>query len=522
MISGTRTFRRVTCRGFFYLALLAIANAFGCFDMWQSSACWAQQTVTVYPGQSLQALVNQYPQGTTFSLTSGEYRLQSVQPQSYDSFVGQPGAVVSGAALLTNFWQSGSYWVSWAQVSQQASYPGQCEAATPACIYPEDLFFNSSPKQRVNSLSAVGPGTWYLDYSTGDVYMGDNPNGYTVEISELPYAFYGGATSVTISNLIVEKYACLAQAGAIDGSGGSNYWSIDSNEVRYNHGTGIRTGTGMFVNGNNVHNNGQLGVGGGGNSVLITSNQIYYNNFAGYSYYWEAGGSKLANVQDLTFEYNSTYGNYGPGFWVDINSQNVTVNGNQFNSNTEAAILSEISNNVTISSNYIWNDGYNPDGTGIWYGAGILISDSTNVSVYFNSVANCMDGIGGILSSRGDGPDGQPYTLQNVNVNSNWVTQYTGYAAGIVIEGSGYDNSVYTSWNNQFQSNTWYLGNQNGAYFYWMGYPMTLAQYGATLVAETVPTGTILTAFPNSNSPTRRAGPDASSGTYALSVPPVI
>ncbi len=100
--------------------------------------------------------------------------------------------------------------------------------------------------------------------------------------------------------------------------------------------------------------------------------------------------------------------------------------------------------------------------------------------------------------NRGDGPNGQPYTLQNVNVNSNWVTQYTGYAAGIVIEGSGYDNSVYTSWNNQFGSNTWYLmGNSSTTYFYWMGYPMTLTSFSAALVAETSDTGSILTPFPN-------------------------
>ncbi len=522
MNSKTRTLRRITLRGAFYVALLALANAFGSFDMWQSSNCWAQQTVTVYPGQNLQTLVNQNPPGTTFSLTPGTYRLQSVQPQNYDSFVGQAGALVSGAALLTNFTQSGSYWVAQAQVTQQASYPGQCNSSTPACIYPEDLFFNSSLKQRVTSLSAVGPGTWYLDYSTGNVYMGDDPNGNNVEISLLPYAFSGGATSVTISNLIIEKYACLAMTGAIDGSNGSNYWSVIGNEVRYNHGTGIRTGNGMYVDGNNVHNNGQLGVGGGGTSVLVQNNQIYYNNYSGYSYYWEAGGAKFGSVQDLTFEYNSSYGNYGPGFWIDINSQNVNCNGNQFTGNIEAGVLSEISNNVTISSNYIWDDASNPDGTGIWYGAGILIVDSTNVSVYFNTVTNCMDGIGGILVSRGNGPNGTPYTLQSVNVNSNWVTQNTGMAAGIVIEGSGYDNSVYTSWNNQFQPNTWILGNPSTTYFYWMGYPMTLSEFYSAVVGEAVTTGSTLTPFPNTSVTPRNMSSKRASRTLALRDSPVI
>src|SRR5579864_4419948 len=70
----------------------------------------AQQTVAVNPGQNLQALVNQYPTGTTFSLAPGIHRLQSVVPKSYDSFIGQTGAILSGAALLTSFNQTGSYW----------------------------------------------------------------------------------------------------------------------------------------------------------------------------------------------------------------------------------------------------------------------------------------------------------------------------------------------------------------------------------------------------------------------------
>lgn len=478
-MNSSATLKKIASKVLYYATLVGIVGAF-----WHTPNCWAQQTVTVNPGENLQALVNQYPGSTTFTLTPGTYRLQSVVPKSYDSFIGQTGAIISGAALLTNFTTNGAYWMSQVQVTQAASYPGQCGSANPACIYPEDLFFNSVPKTRVTSLSAVGPGKWYLDYSTGTAYMGDDPNGSTVEISLLPYAFTGAATSVTISNLIIEKYACVAETGAVNGAAGSNYWAVGGNEVRYNHGTGIRTGDGMYIYNNNVHNNGQLGIGGGGTGVLVQSNQISYNNYSGYSYYWEAGGAKFASIQQLTFQYNFSYNNAGPGFWVDINSQNVICNSNQFTNNIEAGVLSEISNNVTISNNYIWNDGFNPSGSGIWYGAGILISDSTYVSVYFNTVSNCMDGIGGILSSRGDGPNGQPYTLQNVNVNSNWITQNTGMATGIVVEGSGYDNSVYTSWNNHFQYNTFTLANPSAAYFYWMGEPLTFSAWGAMLAVE--------------------------------------
>ena len=475
-MASRNTPRKVVSRAFFYMGLAIIVNVLGGFDLWRSPICRAGQTISVTPGQNLQALVNEYPPATTFSLAAGVYRFQSVVPQNYDSFVGQPGAILSGATLLTTFNQSGAYWMAQVQVTQAASYPGQCNAASPACAFPEDLFFNNVPKTRVTSLSAVGPGTWYLDYSTGTVYMGDNPAGYTVEVSLAGYAFTGPAVSVTISNLTIEKYASVAQTGAVDGSA-STYWALEGNEIRYNHGRGITIGDGMYICNNNVHNNGQLGMGGSGANILVQSNQISYNNYAGYSYYWEAGGAEFYGVQNLTVQYNYSHDNAGPGFWNDGNSQYVTYNGNQASGNIEAAILSEISSNITIANNYIWDDGNNPNGSGIWWGAGILISDSSTVSVTSNSISNCMNGIGEILSSRGNAPNGQPYSLQNVTVTGNTIYQNTGMAAGIVVEGSGFNNSVYTSWNNTFQGNTYNLANPSGNYFYWLGQTMTLAAF---------------------------------------------
>jgi len=465
--------RKVAHRAFFYMALVIIVNSLGGFDLWHSPMCRAGQTINVSPGQNLQALVNQYPAGTTFSLAAGVYRLQSVVPQNNDSFIGQTGAILSGAALLTTFNQIGAYWTAQVAVTQAASYPGICRPTSPACMYPEDLFFNNVLRIRAPNLAAVGPGSWYLDYSTGTVYMGDNPNGNTVEMSELPYAFTGAAANVTISNLTIEKYACVAQSGAIEGSGGTN-WAVGGNEVRYNHGRGISSGNGMYIYNNDIFNNGNMGLGGTGVNVLVQSNQISYNNYAGYSYYWEAGGAKFFGVQNLTVQYNYSHNNSGPGFWNDGNSQYVTYNGNQASGNIEAGILSAISSNITIANNNIWDDGNSPDGSGIWWGAGILISDSTTVSITSNTLSNCMDGIGEILSNRGYGPNGQPYTLQNVMVSGNTIYQTTGFAAGIVVEGSGFDNSVYTRWNNIFQANTYNLADPNGYYFYWLGQPMTL------------------------------------------------
>ena len=361
------------------------------------------------------------------------------------------------------------------QVTKASSYRGECLATSPLCIYPEDLFFDNVPKTRVASQSAVGPGTWFLDYNTGDVYMGDNPAGHTVEISLLPHAFSGMGIGVMITNLIIEKYACVAGDGAVNGTV-SNGWGVEYCELRYNHGLGIQSGNVMYILRCLAHDNGQIGIGGGGNNVTMQNCQIYNNNYAGYNWGWEAGGVKFAQVKNLKVQYCYSHNNQGPGFWTDIHSQYVLYDGNRTDNNIEAGILHEISYDATIINNYIADDGFNPGHTGLWWGAGILISNSSNVTVTNNHVINCMSGIGGILEARGNGPNGLPYLIQNLNVNTNTITENGGTAAGIVAQAT-FDNSVYTSWNNHFQNNTFNLTNPSVPYFDWLGQAWTMATW---------------------------------------------
>jgi len=153
----------------------------------------------------------------------------------------------------------------------------------------------------VASLSLVAPGKWYLDYSKDKAYAGSDPSGHTVEISLAHAAFWGSASKVTIKGLAIEKYASLAGKGAINAMAAlSGYgpvgtgWVVESNDVYLNHGLGVRASDGMTVSNNKIHDNGQMGVAGSGSNILVRGNEVYQNNFAGYSFDWEAGGIKFA------------------------------------------------------------------------------------------------------------------------------------------------------------------------------------------------------------------------------------
>ena len=466
-----------------WLMLLLSAGAFISMLVFRppnSLSSSSTATVIVHPGDNIEALVNAHPPNTSFTISTGVYRLESISPKDGDSFTGESGAVLSGAEVLTSFTRHDRDWVTSISAKARGSYRGECDQDHPACMFPEDLFFDDVPLQRVADLTAVAPGKWYLDYGAGKAYLGDNPNHHKVEIGVVAYAFYGAAKNVTIRGLMIEKYADMAGDGAIEGRSKngqlSQGWVIQNNVIRINHGMGIRLGNQMQVLNNKVNNNGQMGLGGSGDNILVAGNEIAYNNYAGYRYGWEAGGTKFTFTKGLVVRDNFVHNNNGPGLWTDIENHDALYEHNRTTANKEAGILHEISYHAVIRDNTIQKDGF--DGAGKdspWYGAGIVITGSENVEVYNNTVTDCMNGIVGLQPDRKSG-NGAPYFLRNLYVHNNVVAQNTGIAAGILIS-RVFGNSVFTSWGNRFANNTFHLATEKGNYFEWMNAPETLAAW---------------------------------------------
>jgi hypothetical protein len=445
----------------------------------------SSRDVTVHPGDDIQKLVNNNPSGTSFVITAGTYRLQSIRPKDGDTFSGQPGTILNGAEVLDNFKQQGQYWVADVIVHPLSSYRGECDNQHPACMDPEDLFYDSKPLKRVASLSLVAPGTWYLNYSENKAYVGSDPTHHTVEISVARAAFWGNASNVTINGLAIEKYASIAGKGAINAMAALNGygpvgkgWVVESNDVYLNHGVGIRVADGMTVRNNKVHDNGQMGVAGSGSNILVQGNEIYGNNYAGYKLDWEAGGVKFAAYSThVTLDNNYVHDNKGPGLHGDIGCDYFVFENNHTARNISSGIHWEISYHAIIRNNLVEDEGYSPLGTSFWYGGGILVSNSTDVEVYGNTVKDCVNGIGGTETDRGvDSKTGVPYNLKNLYVHNNTITQQTGFAAGIV-KSSKLDDSVFTFWNNRFINNTYHLGSEAGRFFEWLNSPQTLAAW---------------------------------------------
>jgi hypothetical protein len=420
------------------------------------------------PGADLGAAVAASPEGATLCLRSGVHRVsEPVRPKDGQRLVGEPGAVVSGAKVVTGFARSGRNWVAAAFLPRDPSTHGEC--ATPGCAYPQDVFFGGVPLTRVLDLSDLGPGRFYQDFQTNRLYLRDNPDGRMVEQAYAPSVVWSAARGVTVRGLVVEKAANEAQRAAIDNEGGGG-WVIEDNEVRYNHGVGIR-GDSSAVRGNVVHHNGQLGLSGHGDGSLVEGNEIAWNNTAGYQCLWECGGTKWAENRGLVVRGNWSHDNQGPGMWTDINNVDVLYEDNVVTDNQGYGILHEISYRAVIRGNVV-QDTRPRDAPGFFGGGEIVVSASPDVEVYGNRVRGTL-GIGILQQRRVDYPSPLgPHEARNVHVHDNTViaTDPSAVVAGLATDVPGLDDpGRLAERNNRFSNNRYYLPELSGRSFDWLG-----------------------------------------------------
>lgn len=429
--------------------------------------------VSVAPGANLAALAQSNATGTTFQIQAGTYRLQRVIPKTGQSFIGSGAVILNGSLVLTGWKASGKYWYA-AAPKTKGVLQGTCDD-NPQCAQDEIVYIDDQLLWAVKSTSALGAGKFYYDYSGGKVYVGQDPSGHTVELTQTLDAFDGTASNVTIQGLTVEKYANPAQTAAINGVNASG-WHVLNNIVQLNHGVGIKIGSNSTATGNTVLRNGQLGIAAVGNTILFDSNEVAYNNTNGFESGWEAGGSKFALTDGLTVQNNYVHDNNGPGLWTDIDNIRTVYDSNRVINNGWNGIFHEISwdavikNNVVSGNGYLWDD---------WlWGSNILISTSSNVQVYNNTVtvtANGGNGIGLIQQDRGDGKYGDLATNNN-RIYSNNVTYLgsSGLSGGVADYNA---SAMFAAGNNVFSANKYVMpAGATKTRFVWKGGSYTIAQ----------------------------------------------
>ena len=456
--------------------------------------------IILHPGDNISAIVSAAPTGTTFYFEPGVYRGVSLAPKNGQTFIGAEGAILNGSAVLTNWTQSGNLWVIGGQTQQgRVNSSAEFVPGTQRPGNPETVFLDNTPLKPVDALSKVVPGTFYFDYAADQIYIADSPTNRTVEAGKLTDAFHGSATNVTVQNLVIEKYDPQIQDGAIRGDQG---WTIRDNEVRLNYAVGITAHGGSQIIGNYVHDNGQMGLDGYGNNILVQGNELATNGFwSGIDPLWEAGGFKFADTDNLVVRGNYAHDNNGTGLWTDINNIHTLYEDNVVVHNTINGISHEISYDAIIRNNTLIGNGYG-DTRGWGWGAEINIQNSQNVQVYGNRVEMTGGGNGIVLiqQNRGSGTFGT-YTTTGNQIHDNTIVDHDGH--GSIGGFADYNQSGMLNGGNIWSNNQYFMSDGGGR-FQWGG-SKTFAQFKAAahetgLISQSYPdTSGWLTGSPAAN-----------------------
>jgi hypothetical protein len=447
-------------------------------------------------GQDLVALAQSAGPGATITLGPGLHIIpfgQQITALADQKWV-SPGrdTVIDGTVPLTGWTRSGPGWWAPAALSGAVDTQAQCELADNGCQRQEAVWLDGRKLTRVMAQAALVTGTFWADYTTGRVWVADDPAAGVV-MSRTQTAFASSAANVLLDGITFQRFANRAQTGMVEARGPG--WEIRNCIVQDSHGwgAGSRGAAGAYWHDNVFRRNGQLGLGVPSSNAVsdtrIVGNEFTGNNTDGfYQNDWESGACKVTRGGG-TFSGNNVHGERGVGFWADVFASGWKVDGNTFTDCPNGAVRYEISANGRITNNTIVCGstavGARAQGTSGWYGplgmSAININTAQDVVVSGNRISGSavINGICAQVSTRlgqATGWTGKyaQVTQGNVVVTDNDVTEtfttpsagFPNIAAGLILR-SGVAASYLSAASASFDRNTYRVPAATDKRFVW-------------------------------------------------------
>jgi hypothetical protein len=333
------------------------------------------------PYRTLTHAVDAAPDGATIVLREGVYREGDIQ------ITGKPIIVqpfpheqvwFKGSNMLDTWQPDANIWrtTNW---KPAPAYKPPANSIDPKYLlaqHPDQVFVDGEALQQVASKDAVVPGTFFINYERSQLFIGDNPQGKTVEASAVAQAItIEDAPGTMIRGLGFLHYATPPQHGALEAD--SPGVTFERNTAALNAGAGFSvSGADNVVRDNISLRNGQLGLHGArADRLVLEGNRLAFNNQKRFNMRWEAGGAKVSNSKDTVWRNNVVEGNAGNGLWCDITCYNTTIVHNLLRANERAGLSYEISARAVIASNVFVDNEF-----------GVNINESSEVEIYNNTL----------------------------------------------------------------------------------------------------------------------------------------
>jgi len=340
------------------------------------------------PWRTIKKAVESAPSGSTIVIRGGIYResIQHVDKRLTFQPYRHEKVWMKGSAVVTDWVKDGVIWRkdNWTYKFVPTSDTNAIDPAYPMAKYPDQAFIDGKPSKQVVTKAEVVPGTFFVDYATNQLFIGDNPAGRTVEASVHVFAinFQFGSDGSTVRGLGFMHYApnYSLEKGPAMVVGNAQRLTFENNIFAYSANRGLSVfGMDAVIRGNILTQNGAGGLSGyKSHRTIIEGNYIGYNNTEHFKAGWDANGAKFANSSSLVWRDNIVEYNLGGGLWCDYQCRdNVFVRNIVRYNGLHNGLFYEISQGGIIASNLIYGN----------EGTGISLSQSNGVKIYNNTLS---------------------------------------------------------------------------------------------------------------------------------------
>jgi parallel beta-helix repeat protein len=345
------------------------------------------------PLRTVNAAVARARSGGTIVLRAGSYHESVVMPpdrrltlQSWP----KEAAWLEGSSVVTGWAANGSRWVrtGWnLKFDHSPTYTrgapdgtaanwGFLNPSYPLAAHPDQIWINGVAQRQVGSLGAVVAGTFFHDENARQLWLGTNPNGKQVRVSDLVKALSVRSTASVVRGIGIRRYApSVPDMAAVTIESPSVV--MENVAITDNSTTGLHIGSGTTANvvlrNLTLARNGMLGLNASqADNLKIERIVSEGNNTERFNTSPVAGGAKIGRTRNVIVRDSIFRNNYGTGLWMDESVYNMTIVGNEMRSNAKHGVSLEISAKAVFANNIVTNNtGYgaklnNTSGLTVW------------------------------------------------------------------------------------------------------------------------------------------------------------
>lgn len=267
---------------------------------------------------------------------------------------------------------------------------------------PQSVFINDTKLAQVPTLAQVTSSSFYYDWGTRKMYIGQDPTSNKVELSKRTQALMLNKTASSIKGIGFKRYA----SGGFGSTNGTGNWTIAS-AVFMNEPISSNFENTVFAD------NGAIGLGYSwpqNSASKITSSVFAYNGYAGL----HANGRQKTGGRD-DFSVTSSVFNANNDQSFDINCDEACGAANlKFNNMVGFTLKDNVATNAKPGGYGLWCDVHCSDGVIV----NNLVKNNAKVGIFYEISRD------GLIASNmvvDNGYDGIAVTAANTNIYNNTV-----------------------------------------------------------------------------------------------------